>query len=169
MAQIIKKFIADDSVADEKIRLDNNAYLKARNAADSGNVNLLKVNASDVIEFASLPQSSGTPSTGNDLTNKTYVDAQVSAQKTWGGEFFTLAGGDITNQYVDLAQVAVTGSVMFIISGLMMRQTGASPDYTLNYTGGAGGKTRVSFANALATGGVSELVSGDTLEIRYQY
>lgn len=64
-----------DAVTDTKIRLSNNAYLRARNAADSADVNMLKVNASDVIEFASFPQKSGTPSNNDDLANKSYVDS----------------------------------------------------------------------------------------------
>lgn len=64
-----------DAVTDAKIRLGNNAYLRARNAADSADVNIVKVNGSDVIEFASLPRASGTPSSADDLTNKSYVDS----------------------------------------------------------------------------------------------
>lgn len=67
--------IAADAVTDAKIRLTNNAYLKARNAADNANVNIVKVNASDVIEFASIPQATGTPSAANDLATKGYVDS----------------------------------------------------------------------------------------------
>lgn len=70
--------IAADAVTDAKIRLGNNAYLRARNAANSADIDTLKVNASDVIEFASFPQKSGTPSNNDDLANKGYVDAAVS-------------------------------------------------------------------------------------------
>jgi hypothetical protein len=34
-----------------KIRLDNNEYLRGRNAADSGNKDIIKVNASDELQF----------------------------------------------------------------------------------------------------------------------
>lgn len=71
------KIIAD-AVTDAKIRLSNNAYMRARNAADSADINIIKVNASDVIEFASFPQKSGTPSNNDDLANKGYVDTAVS-------------------------------------------------------------------------------------------
>lgn len=69
--------ILADAVTDTKVRLSNNAYLRARNAANSADIDTMKVNASDVIEFASFPQKSGTPSNANDLANKAYVDAQV--------------------------------------------------------------------------------------------
>lgn len=45
--------ITADSVTDAKILLANNAYLRGRNAANSADVNIFKVNASDVIEAAS--------------------------------------------------------------------------------------------------------------------
>ena len=75
MAQISKKFIQANAVDQTKIRLSNNAYLKARNAADSADVNMLKVNASDRIEFSSIPQVTSDPSSGNDLVRKSYLDA----------------------------------------------------------------------------------------------
>lgn len=79
MAQIKTRGLENFSVDDQKIRARNNNYIVARNAANSANVDILKVNASDVIEFASFPQKSGTPSNANDLANKSYVDAQVAA------------------------------------------------------------------------------------------
>lgn len=74
--------IAADAVTDAKIRLTNNNYLRARNAANNADVNILKVNASDVIEFASFPQKSGTPSANDDLVNKSYVDGLVGSAST---------------------------------------------------------------------------------------
>ena len=81
MAQIQKKFIAANAVDQSKIRLANNSYLKARNNADSADVNMFKVNASDRIEFASLPQVSSDPSANNDLVRKSYVDAVAQGLK----------------------------------------------------------------------------------------
>jgi hypothetical protein len=66
--------IAADAVTEAKIRLSNNANMRARNAADSADVNILKVNASDKIEFASVPQVTSDPSAANDLARKSYVD-----------------------------------------------------------------------------------------------
>ena len=175
MAQISTKFIADlaistakiaaNAVSEAKMRLSNNAFFKARNAANSADVDILKVNASDKIEFGSVPQVTADPSAANDLARKSYVDGLVVAA-SYGVETFTLIAGDITNQYVDLAQVAKTNSVQFMVNGLLMRPTS---DYTLNYTGGAGGKTRVSFAGDIATGGAAELVATDVIYIFYAY
>lgn len=398
MSQIIRKFITSDAVDGTKVKLQNNQYLRARNAADSADINIIKVNASDVIEFASMPQSSATPSAANDLVNKAYVDAtssgldikvsvraattaaitlsgaqtidgvsviagnrvlvkdqaagedngiyvaaagawsrasdaDVSAEVTAGmftfveegtvngdigyvlatdnpivlgttalvftaftgvsalvagagltktgntvdvvagdtsitanandivvnlatngglevssgvkikpdtttantlaitltangagvkydansfsessealslaagvagaglalstgvlsvgvdgvttkiasdqvvgltneKETFTLAGGDITNQYIDLQQVAATDSIHFLVKGAGVLIEGASHDYSVSYTGGAGSKTRISFLNDIATAGQSALIAGDVVQIVYSY
>lgn len=76
-----------------------------------------------------------------------------------------LTGTDITNQYSDLDAVAGDSSVMLTVVG-GGKQT-VNLDYGVNYTGGTGGKTRVSFLNGLATGGVSELLTGDTLDLQF--
>lgn len=85
MAQIKTKFlensavttakIANDAVDQDKIRLDNDGYLNARNAADSADIDILKVNSSDRILFASVPQVTGTPSVSADVATVGYVQS----------------------------------------------------------------------------------------------
>ncbi len=278
MSQIIRKFLSNDAVDGSKIKLQNNQYLKARNAADSADVNIIKLNASDVIEFNSFPQKSGTPSTANELVNKSYVDGlmaglawkapvvvattaditlsgeqtidgvltsasrvlvknqtdgedngiYVSAAGSWARatdmdlaaetdsaavfvsqgsangnkafvqtadsvtlgttplvfvqfsdttaavitnekETFVLDGTDITNQYVDLANVARTDSITFMVQGSGALLEGASYDYSVSYTGGAGGNTRITFLNDLATGGGAALIATDVVQVKYEY
>lgn len=95
--------------------------------------------------------------------------AALAAGAAFGKETFVLSAGDITNQYVDFAQVAKTGSVVVSIKGSGSIIEGASYDYSLSYTGGAGGKTRLTFLNDLATGGNSALVATDVLQVSYGY
>lgn len=47
MSQLKKKYILNDAVDQNKIRLDNNSALRGRNAANDGDLNLIKANASD--------------------------------------------------------------------------------------------------------------------------
>lgn len=279
MSQLVKKFIGNNEVGAGKIRLENNTYLRGRNAANSADIDLMKVNSSNAIEFASTPVTGGA-----NLATETYVDSAVTNATNnikfkavrvattanitistalnngdaidgvtlatndlvlvknqsapeqngvyvvgvtpsrasfadtfdkhvglvclvsegtanadlafvftsdaggtldttaltvdafptnavivpiWEKEVFTLAGGDITNQYVDLANVAKTDSIDLFVRGGGIMEEGQS--YTVSYTGGAGGNTRISFAGILATGGASELISGDTLVLKYQY
>jgi len=82
MAQMNGKFTINDSLNDLKIRLRNNQPLRARNAANSADISIIKVNASDAVEFLQKPQSSTAPTVGNDLVNKTYADSLIGG----GGE-----------------------------------------------------------------------------------
>lgn len=88
----------------------------------------------------------------------------VSAKKS-KKTVFTLASQDITNQYVDLADVAGDSSVTLAVAGggAQLEAT----DYTVNYTGGTSSKTRITFAGGLATGGVSALAAGDVIVANY--
>ena len=169
MSQSNGKYLQDSTVSDLKVRLRNNQPLRARNAADSGDVTILKLNASDAPEFTIQPVVPGSPSTTNQVANKGYVDTAVGAVAVGINkkESFTLGAGDITNQYVDLLQVALTDSIELGV-------VGAGPsyetlDYTVSYTGGAGGKTRITFAGDFATAGATPLAAADVLKIKYQY
>lgn len=81
MSQINKKFIKSNAVDETKIRLSNNAPLKARNAADSADVNIVKVNASDRIEFSSVPQATSDASAANDLVRYSQFQALLEGLK----------------------------------------------------------------------------------------
>lgn len=75
MAQIQKKFLAANAVDGTKLRLSNNENLRARNAANSADIDVLKVNASDRIEFTSVPQSTSDALVANDLVRLSQLTA----------------------------------------------------------------------------------------------
>ena len=81
MSQIKNKFIADNAVDENKVRLSNNAALRARDNAGSGDVSILKVNASDVVEFVSHPQISSSAVSANDVLTKKDQDAALEGLK----------------------------------------------------------------------------------------
>ena len=74
MSQLVKKFLGDNQVGALKARLENNSFLRGRNAADSADVNIIKVNASNVPEFGVQPQYSG-----SNLATESFVTSAVSA------------------------------------------------------------------------------------------
>lgn len=81
MSQIQKKFLKADSVDESKILLLNNGALRARNAADSADVELMKLDSSDVLKVLKLPRIDSAlsgPSNAKDLVTKEYVDSSVS-------------------------------------------------------------------------------------------
>jgi len=66
-------------IALQNSRLPNNTYLIARNQAGAANVNMFKVNASDIIEFATFPITpSAAPDANYEVANKKYVDDEVA-------------------------------------------------------------------------------------------
>ena len=91
MAQIKKKFITNGAVDGDKLKLLNNQYLKARNFADSGDVDLWKVDVNDRIVAGGIPQCSSDPSANNDLTRKSWVLSQISAAGSWSWQTAVLS------------------------------------------------------------------------------
>ena len=113
--QIKKKFIEDGAVDESKILLSNDANLEARNAADNGNVPILKINGSDEIEFGSLPVFDG-----ENLATEGYVDTAVGAlagafiyKGTWDADQNDPALSNGTGTVGHLYRVSVAGTVDF--------------------------------------------------------
>jgi hypothetical protein len=77
MAQIKNKGIENNAVDGLKIRLSNNQAIRARNAANSADIDLLKLNASNKPEFG-VAVSMQEPSAASDGATKNYVDTTVA-------------------------------------------------------------------------------------------
>lgn len=95
-----------------------------------------------------------------DGTTKINGSSQVVSRRTFR-QVFTLIAGDISNGYVDLAKVASRDSIILQPDGGPKQNEAL--DFTLNYTGGAGGKSRITFVNDLS----SILKAGDVLYINH--
>ena len=54
MSTIVTKFITDNAVTDLKARLRNTQPLRARNAANSADINILQVNASNLVDLLGI-------------------------------------------------------------------------------------------------------------------
>ena len=115
------------------------------------------------------PTQVGTEGTTKISAHLSGIDSALGAltSTTPNKESFTLAAGDITNQYIDLANVALASSISFLPVGGPEQQEGV--DYTVSLTGGAGGNTRITFAGELATAGAAALEAGDVIVIKYDY
>lgn len=125
MAKITTKWIEDGAVDESKFKSTNDAYVTGRNNADDGDVDAYKINASDAIEFATIPVMPSTaPTTDGSVSNKKYVDDQIAAlpavpalfevKGNWNGTTNspTLANTD-TSVDLFLYYVSVAGSVDF--------------------------------------------------------
>ena len=78
-------------------------------------------------------------------------------------EAFSLSSIDITNQYLNMTHLAYTGSIDFVVDGLVHSE---GIDYTVTTVGGV---TRITFFGSLASGGVSALVASDYVVVKYRY
>ena len=81
MAQIKNKFIADNAVDGSKVRLGNNESLRARNVGDAADVELFKLDTSDVLQFLTHPQITTTASSDNDILTVKDLNAELEGLK----------------------------------------------------------------------------------------
>lgn len=82
-------------------------------------------------------------------------------------QIITVSPTDVTNQYVDIGFRAKRDSIAAFIKGQGMGIEDAAEDYTVDYTGGVDGLTRIIFGTSWATGGGGEIESGDLLVLQY--
>lgn len=73
MSQIEKRAIATNAVDGQKIRLNNNQSFRARNFANSADVEMFKLNTSNEWEFIALPKFSG-----SSVATQEFVDNKVA-------------------------------------------------------------------------------------------
>lgn len=125
------------------------------------------VDATTFVLAAGYAFSAGVVAAGDTIQSAIQkLDGNIRAIVTYtpARDKFTLNGGNITNQYVDLAHLSATASVQLSVVGLAPQFEGI--DYTLSTVGGV---TRVTFAGDLATAGNAALISGDIVHINYLY
>jgi hypothetical protein len=81
MSLLLGKWVTDLTLSEAKIKLTNDGYLLGRNNADSADLNMIKVNTSDQVEFGVEPIWGTAPSVGSALANKDYVDSVAFGQR----------------------------------------------------------------------------------------
>lgn len=89
MSQIQTKFLKDlavttakiaaDAVTEAKLRLGNEGALRARNAADSADVDLLKLDSMGKLQLLVHPEVAGDASSANQLVRKSQHDLKLDA------------------------------------------------------------------------------------------
>lgn len=81
MAQIRRKFIENDAVNGSKLRLDNNESIRSRNVGDSADVELMKLDTSDILQFLSHPRISSSASNDNDVLTLKDLNQELEGLK----------------------------------------------------------------------------------------
>lgn len=115
-AQLGTGSLSADAVTGAKIRLDNDEYLKARNAADSANINIIKVDANDDLymetEIANLLMKQDTYILGRnaaDSANINLLKVNASDKIAIGADLANLA--IITDTYIQGRNAADSGYI----------------------------------------------------------
>ena len=144
-SSILELFYLDDAgnviqltsngkILGDYIKLSNNTYITAKDAAGTGTVNLIKINASDVPEIltGAVLSSSAAPTDDAGIANKKYVDDQVAtkaalaavnsrstylaAQQAVGTSDISVSSdtlADMTNMSITLTTVGTKVLIMF--------------------------------------------------------
>jgi len=127
MAQLKRKFIENNAVNGSKIRLDNNEVLKGRNAADDADISILKVNASDKVEFSSVPQATSDASAANDLVRKSQFDTglgtKVNNSEKGAANGVATLGADSKLTASQIPAIAITDTFVVASEAAMLALT----------------------------------------------
>lgn len=108
MALIKGKFIEDDAIKGDKVKLENNQALRGRNNGDTADIEIAKVNASDEIELASVPV------VGADALESTANKGQANGYAPLNGSslidaVYLPSFVDDVEEYADFASLPATG------------------------------------------------------------
>ena len=109
--QLKTKWIGNNQVTGEKVLLENNSALRSKDAAGTGEVELIKVNASDKVVVKNLT----VPVDADDAATKTYVDSAISG---------------VAGSYVDTTGDTMTGDLT--LSNASVKITDASANIILD-------------------------------------
>jgi len=93
--------------------------------------------------------------------------ARILALENVSPEIFkkVLISGDITNEYIDLAHLAIETNDFHVFVDRLALHQGAAEDYTLSVEGGV---TRITFLNEMVGVGNQKLAVGDNIYVRYK-
>lgn len=136
MSQIKNKFIGNNEISSEKVLLENDSALRARNQADSADVDLIKLNTADEVVIKDL----AVPVDPNDAATKDYVDTAIAGVEYTSLTTVSAAITDVTSGQIASFPVstvdgqAISNGDLLLIFGLDATDTGV---YVFNGTGNA--------------------------------
>ena len=162
MAKLLGKWIADRAVNTNHIALSNDSFVIGRNNADIADLNMFKINASDVLEFGIEPNWGTAPSTGTALANKDYVDAAIFGMRDPKDAVRCASTGNIS---IASAPAAIDGVTLANGDrvGLVAQTAGAENGiYVFNGVGVAMTRSADADVDAEVTQGMSFLVAEGT-------
>lgn len=164
MSGLNGKWIQNQSIDGDKTLYKNEQYIKGRNAGDTADLNMAKVNSADQVEFGIEPVYHGTINTMNSLVTRQFVVDSLLGVRDMK---------DAARVASD-ANVALTGVHPLVIDGVTLgfgnrvmlpAQTTASESGLYEYTdAGAGNYALVRSSDADTSDKVTQGMSVDVVE-----
>lgn len=133
--------------------------------ADDG-VTAAKLNA-DVVSNGLQQEVSGALSIKLDGSSLAVSASGLKSNIGSAKEVYQVSSTLTSGAFYDLQAVAEVDSIVAFVDRVAIHE-GALWDFTVSYTGGVGGVTRITFVNALVTPGQSQLSSGDNVFFKYE-
>jgi hypothetical protein len=149
MSLLNGKFLLQSSVTDQPIRLNNNGYLISRNSANTGNINILRVNTSDTIEFATRPIVQG--------LGLLALTSEISGAQ-FAKQTYNVLAPLIADTPITLSNTPSANSVIAYLSNGPMLEEGS--DYSVSGT---------TLTLLIASPVIALLDNGDKVIIQYSY
>ena len=143
-----------------------NQYIDLGHVAKTNSIIFMAQGAGYLLEDTSPTQYIFTVTSANATSGATYTN---------NGHTFT-----VVTTIAGATTLTTTGTGAPTASGTLTKATGTGDatitfsafrqyDYSVSYTGGSGGNTRITFLGDLATGGSAALVAGDSIQVNYAY
>ena len=79
MAQIKKKFLASNAVDGSKVQFSNNEAFRVKSSSGT-DVELFKLDGSNLFQFLQLPRVGSDPTDGSDIVRKSYLDSEMATE-----------------------------------------------------------------------------------------
>ena len=144
MARITKKYLGSDSVDATKVRFDNNTAFRARDAADSSDIEVFKVDSSDVFQFLVHPRITSSASDDDDVLTLKDLNQELEGLKP------KAAVKAATTASITLSGTQTVDGVSVESGDRVLVKDQASPEENGIYDVGAGPWTRSSDMDELS-------------------
>jgi hypothetical protein len=159
-----------NDIAGAGLQEDGSGNLRIELDVDSGlEIDSLTggLSLSSMIDGDGLDLAAGVLSVKLDGSSLSVSPSGLKTNIGWYKESYAITSTLTSGAFFDLDHAAEVDSISAFVDRLAIHE-GASLDYSVSYTGGTGGVTRITFLNALVSPGQQQLSNGDTIFFKYQ-
>jgi hypothetical protein len=163
MSKFDGKWLIGYSVDDLKFRARNNEYIKGRNQANTTEVNMLRVDTADELEFGAKPKSSFVPSGDNDVVNVAFLKSFVQGVRDPKDGVRAASVGNTALSGLGAGAIVIDGVTLADDDRVLLKNQTAPAEngiYTIGNIGVDAAFTRAADANDNSVAGMEEVTQG---------